>query len=95
MKLKIQYKQASATYENLMECLNRKCIGMHFSGLSISNRKESFFNNTETFNNNKRKGDFILFENLDGTSFNLYQTELKKIISQRVDLLSFVVVSSI
>eukprot|EP00347_Sterkiella_histriomuscorum_P010299 403376838 len=94
--IKFRYKYQMATEQHLKECLNLKPIGLHFSGHGLVNQSTSFERDIKAFSRNKNKGDFLLFEQKNGSSINMYEENLKQILQDTYQnhKLKFVVVAS-
>ena len=81
LKIKFRFKYEMATQNNLKDCLNQKPIGLHFSGHGFQNKIDSFSNDRDAFAKNQLKGDFLLFEQKNGASINMYASTLKEILN--------------
>ena len=94
-KLKFRVRYQMATEANLKECLNHQPIGLHFSGHGFQKTASSFAKDPEGWRKNQQKGDFLLFEQPNGASINMYETDLKQILdTYKPNLPHFVVVNS-
>jgi hypothetical protein len=84
-----------ATEDNLNFVLGLKPMGLHFSGHGFENNQLAFVKDRGAWERDKHKGDFLMFEQENGASKNIYATHLKEILS-RYDCskLKFVVVAS-
>lgn len=70
-----------ATEENLNYCLGLKPLGLHFSGHGFENNQLAFSKDRGAWERDKHKGDFLMFEQENGASKNMYSSQLKEIYS--------------
>jgi hypothetical protein len=52
-------------------------VGLHFSCHGFINEEKTYRDDKDAFKHNKSKGDFLLFEEKNGISSNMYETQLK------------------
>ncbi len=92
-----RYMYKMATEAHLVECLSARPLGLHFSGHGCQNVLESYRGNSLAYNQNKNRGSsFLLFEQKNGASQNMYEDTLLKLIDFQKEKsnLKFVVVAS-
>lgn len=99
MEFKLRYQYLRANLCNLRQCLNKDLIGLHFSGHGLKNEKATYGNDSEAYKDFQNEGDFLLFEQKDGASLNIYANTLEGILQEYIGkdgemVLKFVVVAS-
>lgn len=84
-----------ATEENLNYCLGLKPIGLHFSGHGFENNQLAFSKDRGAWERDKHKGDFLMFEQENGASKNMYSSLLKEILGKYdCKAIKFVIIAS-
>jgi len=84
-----------ATEDNLNFSLGLNPVGLHFSGHGFENNQLAFVKDRGAWEREKHKGDFLMFEQENGASKNMYASQLKEILEKYdCQKLKFVVVAS-
>ncbi len=84
-----------ATEENLNYCLGLKPLGLHFSGHGFENKQMAFSKDRGAWERDKHKGDFLMFEQENGASKNMYSSQLKEILGKYdCSTIKFVIIAS-
>ena len=84
LKKHFRYRYQLATTKNLRAALLSNLFGLHFSGHGMPNIVKSFNDKSSEHQKHKDRGDFLLFENENGASFNLYAADLEALIGHEM-----------
>ncbi len=62
MRKGFNYYYSNGTDQTLIDCLERKTIGIHFVGNALKNVESSYLGDKDAFNEHKKMGDYLLLE---------------------------------